>query len=154
MQAVYRPLIETLEGDVRALIRDVAVARRQVADTERRCDEQHHATVQAFIEILDSFDRVSKSIEAKRDLLTDQMQIWIRNFSTVKRLVERQLATRGVERLAAATGVFDPEWQTILDTIQDPERADGDIVAEVRPGYRANGRPVRKAEVRVVRNTE
>ena len=147
-------VVALVERDVKALIRDAAGARFRLAEVDLQQAAAERKWLLGLIDVVDAFDRVFRSIDSKPDRVTDQMKIWIGNFRAVSRLLDRQLADRGARRMALAGSTFDPERQTILETLEDATREDGTIADEVRPGWERQGEILRKAEVRVVRNAE
>jgi len=146
--------VALVERDVKALIRDAAGARFRLKEAEQQQAAAERKWILGLIDVMDAFERVFRSIDAKPDRVTDQMKIWIGNFRAVSRLLDRQLADRGAQRMVPAGSTFDPERQTILETLEDATREDGAIADEVRPGWERQGEILRKAEVRVVRNAE
>lgn len=147
-------LLALVERDVKALICDAAGARFRLAEADQQQAAAERKWLLGLIDVRDAFDRVFSSVDSKPDRVTDQMKIWLGNFRAVSRLVDRQLADRGVQRMALTGSTFDPERQTILETLEDATREDGTIADEVRPGWEWQGAILRKAEVRVVRNAE
>lgn len=67
------------------------------------------------------------------------------------RRLERTLQQTGLERMACVGESFDPEQMEVLEVTNDPSRSPGEVIEEVRPGYRWNGRVFRYAQVRVAR---
>jgi molecular chaperone GrpE len=65
--------------------------------------------------------------------------------------VERVLPAFDVEPIQALGQRFDPEAMEVLETVGDSGRAAGDVVEEVRRGYRWRGQVLRFALVRVAR---
>jgi molecular chaperone GrpE len=67
---------------------------------------------------------------------------------------ERALAQFGLERIACAGRAFDPELMEVVEVVNDSSRPPGQVVEEVRPGYRWRGRLFRYAQVSVARDTK
>jgi molecular chaperone GrpE len=67
-----------------------------------------------------------------------------------KQLVE-VLRRRGVEPLAAVGETFDPAWHEAILHEPGTGRPEGEIVGEVRRGYRLGQRLLRPAQVRVAK---
>jgi molecular chaperone GrpE (heat shock protein) len=147
-------VLALVERDVKALIREAAGARFRLAEVDQQKAAAERKWLLGLIDVMDAFDRVFRSVESKPDRVTDQMKVWLGNFRAVSRLLDRQLADRGARRMTPAGNTFDPERQTILETLEDATREDGTIADEVRPGWERQGEILRKAEVRVVRNAE
>jgi len=147
-------VLALVERDMKALIREAAGARFRLAEVDQQMAAAERKWLLGLIDVMDAFDRVFRSVESKPDRVTDQMKVWLGNFRAVSRLLDRQLADRGARRMTLAGNTFDPERQTILETLEDATREDGTIADEVRPGWERQGEILRKAEVRVVRNAE
>jgi molecular chaperone GrpE len=82
------------------------------------------------------------------------MKIWIGNYSTVRRLLERFLSEQGITRIEILNQTFDPQWHKVADIVADSTKPDGTITEEVKKGYVWQNQVLRKAEVVVVRNAE
>jgi molecular chaperone GrpE len=63
--------------------------------------------------------------------------------------IDRALAQHGLEPLAAVGRPFDPEVMEVVEAVAGSGRPAGEVVGEVRRGYRRNGRVFRCAQVRV-----
>ncbi len=106
----------------------------------------------ALLDVADSFDRVFRAVHAKEDQVTPQMKIWLGNFRSVRRLLEKLLTDAGVTPIENVAGRFDPAWHKAAEAIVDTERPEGMIVEELKKGYLWKGQLLRKAEVTVVRH--
>jgi molecular chaperone GrpE len=69
---------------------------------------------------------------------------------THRQLVE-QLRRRGVEPVDSIGQIFNPELHEAVGSVPADGRADGEIVSELRKGYRAGGRLLRPAMVQVAK---
>jgi molecular chaperone GrpE len=65
--------------------------------------------------------------------------------------LDRALEQHGFERIACAGLPFDPETMEAVDAVKEPGRTGSEVLAEIRPGYRLDGRLYRAAQVRVAR---
>lgn len=142
-----------------AITRDIADLMRRLAEAEfalrageeQRCKDQASHLL-TLLEIMDAFDRVFHSVEAKPDQVTAQMRKWIGNFRTVSRMLRDVLTEQGVVRMENLADGFDPHWHRAVESRVEPDRPEGTILEEVRPGYVWRGAVLRKAEVVVVRH--
>lgn len=146
--------LQALEADVRRLMRELAEARFALSEAERQRSEATRKLLLELIEVLDAFDRVFANVRSKPAEMTRQIKIWIGNFRTVRRLVERMLADEGVSAIQNVDGEFDPHWHQITETVEDPSKPTGTIVEETRRGYVWGKQLLRKTEVVVVRNSD
>ena len=65
--------------------------------------------------------------------------------------LDRALEQHGFERIACAGLPFDPETMEAVEAVKEPGRSVSEVLAEIRPGYRLDGRLYRAAQVRVAR---
>jgi molecular chaperone GrpE (heat shock protein) len=151
MSESTKALLDAIDGDVRSLLRQVAESRFTHAERTRDWSAAEERWALRLIEVADAFDRVLQNVESRPEKSTDQMRIWLGNFKAVRRLLDRQLVDGGAARMPAEPA-FDPLRHTIVETVEDPARAEGDIVEVLRPGSERAGKVIRKAEVRVIRN--
>ncbi len=146
--------LSVIEDDIRGLMRQLAEARFALGDGERQHRDSVKAILLGIIEAVDAFERVFRSIQAKQDLVTPQMKIWVGNFRTVRRLLEKTLTDQGVVKIENLDQGFDPHWHKVAEIVADPSKPEGTIVEEVVRGYVWQNQLLRKAEVIVVRNQE
>ena len=66
--------------------------------------------------------------------------------------VERALQQHGLEAIPAVGEPFDPDEMEVLEAVTGTGRAPGEVLDEVRRGYRWRGRVFRHAQVRVARS--
>ncbi|HYF96014.1 MAG TPA: nucleotide exchange factor GrpE [Symbiobacteriaceae bacterium] len=141
------------------IARETAQLMRRLAEAEfalNEADEQRRKdyakNLLSLLDVMDAFERVFRSIQAKEDQVTPQMRKWIGNFRTVSRMLRDLLTEQGVVRLENLADGFDPHWHRAVESRVDPAQPEGAILEEVRPGYVWRGAVLRKAEVVVVRH--
>ena len=66
--------------------------------------------------------------------------------------IERALQQNGLEAIPAVGRPFDPESMEALEAVDNSGRPAGEVLEEVRRGYRWRGRVFRYAQVRVARS--
>jgi molecular chaperone GrpE len=66
--------------------------------------------------------------------------------------LERALAEQGLEPIPSAGQPFDPEQMEAIEVVAAAGRPGGEVIDEVRRGYRWRGRVFRYAQVRVARS--
>lgn len=141
-----------IEQDVRGLLWELAVCRHALAEQRRTDDARARKHLLALLDVLDGFDGVFASVQAKEADVTRQMRIWLGNFRTVRRLLGNALQDEGVVALDSFTRTFDPATHRAVDTLANPGQDDGTIMEERQRGYGWRREILRKAEVVVVRN--
>ncbi|MBI3768829.1 MAG: nucleotide exchange factor GrpE [Deltaproteobacteria bacterium] len=134
-------------------MRQRAEARLEVEELDREHREQVRKLLLGVLETIDAFDRVFRSVASKPDTITPQMRIWLNNFRTVRRLLERVVTEQGLVPIVAnPEDSFDPHWHRVSRIVADPTRPEGAIVEITAPGWVWHGAVLRKTEVVVVSN--
>ena len=99
-----------------------------------------------FLPIIDNLEMAEKHIAEAKDFKAvrdgvDMIQLQIQKF----------LKDIGIERIKTVGEKFDPHMHEAIETEESKEKEDGVIVAELKPGYRLNGRLLRPAMVRIAK---
>jgi molecular chaperone GrpE len=97
--------------------------------------------------ILDSLDRALKTANASTEDFRAGVELIDRQFHDV-------LTKLGVEPIAAAGQVFDPNLHQAVQMVETNEIADNHVVDELQRGYRIKDRLLRPAMVRVAQNSK
>lgn len=102
-----------------------------------------------LLPIIDSLEMAEKHIKEAKDFKAvqegvDMIQVQIQGF----------LKDIGLERIKALGEKFDPHVHDPIETVEAKDKTEGDIVAELKPGYTFNGRLLRPAAVKVVKNEQ
>jgi len=132
---------------------------RKRTDRERR--ERHEAAaadlIRDLLPVLDDLERALAAAEPDATEAVEPVKAGdaLARFREGVELIHRQLLEalrrRGVEALEVVGQPFDPNWHEAV--VQEPAegRADGEIIGEVRRGYRLGSRLLRAAMVRVAK---
>jgi molecular chaperone GrpE len=102
-----------------------------------------------FLPIVDNLEIAEKYIKEAKDFKAvregvDMIQAQIQEF----------LKNVGIERMKTAGEKFDPHLHEAVETEDSKDKEDGLIVAELKPGYRLNGKLLRPASVRIVKRRD
>ena len=95
--------------------------------------------------------KLEQARREERKRISDSL---LEGYEMVRRRLERIMAKKRLARIVALGAPVDPRTMTVVEVVEIADAADhapGTVVEEVRPGYRWNGRVVRFAEVRAVR---
>ncbi len=103
--------------------------------------------IMELLPIIDNLEIAEKHIKEAKDFKAvqdgvDMIQMQMQGF----------LKDIGLERLNSVGENFDPHLHEPLETEASPDKADGTIVAELKPGYKFNGRLLRPAAVKIIKN--
>ena len=106
--------------------------------------------IRKVLALADDFDR---AIEARPADIADHP--WFEGIAAIDRKLRLLLESEGVTTIDARAGrPFDPREHEAIVNVPDPNRAEGEIVEEVRRGYRLRDRVIRPALVAVATSTD
>jgi molecular chaperone GrpE len=105
--------------------------------------------IRKVLALADDFDR---AIEARPESIAADP--WFEGVSAIDRKLRQLLESEGVTTIDAAAGKpFDPREHEAIANVPGTGREEGEIVEEVRRGYRLRDRVIRPALVAVAANT-
>ena len=152
--------IEALEGQVVEARKErdeylVALQRERAEfqNFKRRTAEQREATlglaaeglIRKVLNLADDFDR---AIETRPDAVSDDP--WVEGIAAIDRKLRQLLESEGVTPIDLAPGArFDPREHEAVANVPGTGRPDGEIVGELRRGYKLRDRVIRPAMVAV-----
>lgn len=100
-----------------------------------------------LIDILDNFERGLKSAEQKKDF-----DLLHQGVDMILKQLHQLLESRGLKRIKSTGENFDPYKHEALEVVPGAPEMDGKVSDELQTGYELNGRVIRPAKVRVVKN--
>ena len=105
--------------------------------------------IRKVLSVADDFDR---AIEARPASIADDA--WFDGIAAIDRKLRALLESEGVTTIDASPGrPFDPREHEAIANVPGTDRPDGEIVDEVRRGYRLRDRVIRPALVAVATTT-
>ena len=123
--------------------------RRTAEEREAMLGLANESLLSKVIAIADDFDR---AVDAKPAEIADHA--WVEGMAAIDRKLRLLLESEGVRPIDAAPGrVFDPREHDAIANVPGTDRRDGEIVEEVRRGYRLRDRVLRPALVAVAQAT-
>jgi molecular chaperone GrpE len=106
--------------------------------------------IRKVLALADDFDR---AIEARPPDIADHP--WFEGIAAIDRKLRQLLESEGVTTIDASAGrPFDPREHEAIANVPDPNRAEGEIVEEIRRGYRLRDRVIRPALVAVAASAD
>jgi molecular chaperone GrpE len=119
--------------------------RRTAEERERELGLAGEDLIRKVLTIADDFDR---AIDARPADL--EGNAWAEGIAAIDRKLQALLESEGVKRIEASPGrAFDPREHDAIANVPAKGRRDGEIVEEVRRGYRLRDRVLRPALVAV-----
>jgi molecular chaperone GrpE len=105
--------------------------------------------IRKVLSVADDFDR---AIEARPPSIAEDA--WFEGIAAIDRKLRALLESEGVTTIDASPGrPFDPREHEAIANVPGTDRPDGEIVDEVRRGYRLRDRVIRPALVAVATTT-
>ena len=121
--------------------------------TDERQQERGLAGVDLIAKVLALADDFDRAIETRPTGLADDA--WAEGITAIDRKLRLLLESEGVTAVEAAPGTpFDPRDHEAIVSVPGTGRAEGEIVEEVRRGYRLRDRLIRPALVAVAAGPE
>jgi molecular chaperone GrpE len=140
---------EERDGYLAALQRERAeflnFKRRTAEEREAMLGLAAESLIRKVLALADDFDL---AIDARPAALAGDP--WAEGIAAIDRKLRQLLESEGVSAIDASPGTrFDPREHEAVATVPHPERGDGEIVEELRRGYRLRDRVIRPALVAV-----
>ena len=119
--------------------------RRTAEERERELGLAGEDLIRKVLALADDFDR---AIDARPESVANDP--WFEGLAAIDRKLRQLLESEGVSPIEAAPGTaFDPREHDAIATVPGSGRAEGEIVEQVRRGYRLRDRVLRPALVAV-----
>jgi molecular chaperone GrpE len=157
--------IEQLQGELTAsqatsdeYLAGLQRERAEFANYRRRTAEEREANlglagedlIRKVLALADDFDL---AIDARPEAIAADP--WVEGVAAIDRKLRALLESEGVSKIDASPGrPFDPREHEAIATVPGTGRDEGEIVEEVRRGYRLRDRVVRPALVAVAAPTD
>ncbi|MDD5017785.1 MAG: nucleotide exchange factor GrpE [Eubacteriales bacterium] len=139
--------------DVLEIIRKKRELEQEKAEKELETENKIKKLLLRFIEVSDSFENVFKNIDPVIGEADSRTQSWVSNFSTIYNMLQRALKECGVVPAETLTGSkASPYWHNVIETVSQSGFEDETIVEEIKKGYLFEGKLIRMADVKAVRN--
>jgi len=112
---------------------------------QRMIDYQREDWALELLSVLDHFERAKEEADKK-----DRNSSLLEGFLQIQKYFEDFLKRQGVEELETEIGKkFDPNFEEVIETIEDKEKEEGTILEIIQKGYQYKEKIIRPARVRV-----
>ena len=144
-------MIEKLKGEIAALYDRLLRKQAELDNFRKRTQREreefrqiaNESLIRELLPVLDGFERALKQrAPAVPETFYQGMELIHRQLLDV-------LGRAGLEPMESSGQLFDPHYHQAVETVEDPERRDQEIVEELQRGYLLNRRLLRPAIVRV-----
>jgi molecular chaperone GrpE len=124
--------------------------RRTAEERERDLGLAAEGLIRKVLALADDFDR---AIEARPDSIANAP--WFEGVAAIDRKLRTLLESEGVSPIDVAPGTaFDPREHDAIANVPGTDRQEGEIVEQIRRGYRLRDRVLRPALVAVAAGSE
>ena len=124
--------------------------RRTAEDRQRELGLAAEDLIRKVLAVADDFDR---AIEARPASIAEDA--WFEGIAAIDRKLRLLLESEGVTSIDASVGTpFDPREHEAIANVPGTDRPEGEIVEEIRRGYRLRDRVIRPALVAVATSTD
>ena len=135
----------------------LALLKRERADftnykrrvEQERAEQAQLATEGLILSLLPTLDDLERALAGIPLGETDVP--WVNGIRLIERSLRSALERGGLERIGAEGARFDPRLHEALLQDDAPDRPEGEVVRELRPGYVLGDRVLRPAQVSVAR---
>lgn len=117
--------------------------KRKERESEERVAQANARLLLELLPVVDDFERAFASVPTG-----ETEAAWVKGFELILRKLQMVVEREGVTAIAAV-GPFDPNLHEAISIEANPAVASGEIIAEIRRGYRLNDRILRPSQVRV-----
>jgi molecular chaperone GrpE len=154
VEELRMPAIEAVGLDgVAEQLRGLELRLRPLTEAAGKpAEEESRATrvLKDLLAVLDTLDRVFELVEAQPDSVSEGVR---KGLDSLYRLFQESLQRHGLEQMPLAAGSkFDPHEHLAMGIEPNAELADGTVSRVMLKGYRLAGKPLRTAQVVVVKN--
>lgn len=110
--------------------------------------------IEQLIPLLDNFELAFKSIPSGDDEISKRIQNTVQGFELIYSEFVNTLENNGMSIInpIEEDATFDPYRHEALIAVKDEGKKDGTIVEVMQKGYELNGRVIRNAKVKIIRN--
>ena len=145
--------LATAQGERDSYLAALQRERAEFLNYKRRTAEEREASlglaaedlIRKVLALADDFDRALEARPASH-----ANDPWVEGITAIDRKLRQLLESEGVTAIAAEAGTpFDPRVHEAVANVPAADRRDGEIVEELRRGYRLRDRVIRPALVAV-----
>lgn len=105
-------------------------------------------------EMLPVLDTMETALKNKPLTPGNESKKWIEGMCKTAEQLAKVLKNEGLEEIKAEGEEFDPEIHEAVDVIPSEDKKDGTIAEVLQKGYKFQGKVIRTAKVRVVKNID
>ena len=131
-------------------------AYAEAENTKKRCQQEIEKNSKYAIssfakELLGVADNLQRALSAADDETKQRCEAFIKGVELTKNELTKVFGKFGIKKMESLNKVFDPNFERVVQEVEDKEKPAGTIIAELQAGYTLNDRILREAMVVVTK---
>ena len=131
-------------------------AYAEAENTKKRCQQEIEKNSKYAIssfakELLGVADNLPRALSSVADETKNKCEAFIKGVELTQNELSKVFGKFGIKKLDSLNKVFDPNFERVVQEVEDKEKPAGTIIAELQSGYTLNDRILREAMVVVTK---
>lgn len=148
--------IEKLKAENRQLKEEFLRAYADAENTKKRCaqeiEKNNKYAISSFAkELLTVADNLHRAIEAVSSTNSENCEALRKGVELTENELSKVFNKFGIQKMEIMDTVFDPNFHQVIQEVEDKDKPNGTIIAELQTGYMLNDRILREAMVVVTK---
>lgn len=148
--------VEALKAENRQLKEEFLRAYADAENTKKRCaqeiEKNNKYAISSFAkDLLSVADNLHRAIEAVSKDGSDNCEALRKGVELTENELNKVFNKFGIKKMEILDTVFDPNYHQVIQEIENKEKPNGTIIAELQTGYMLNDRILREAMVVVTK---
>lgn len=144
--------IESLKAENRQLKEEFLRAYADAENTKKRCAQEieknnKYAIASFAKDLLSVADNLHRAIDAVSQDGSDNCQALRKGIELTENELNKVFSKFGIKKMEIMDTVFDPNFHQVIQEVENSEKPNGTIIAELQTGYMLNDRILREAMV-------
>lgn len=149
---VFNPLYD-IELDIRNLMKRCGSLENELKECNNKAKFDKKGMLLKFIAVADAIENIFRNSNLENESANQQSDNLIKNFQLVLKMCLRELNDFGVTPFKTVVGdKANPDFHNIIEIVKEPDKENDIIIDVFRKGYLWNGKVLREAEVKIVKN--
>lgn len=125
-------------------------------NTKKRCQQEIEKNAKFALasfakELLPVADNLRRAITSVSDEQKEQYRALLEGIEMTQNELTKVFAKFGIKKIESLDKVFDPNFEQVVQEVDDPSKPAGTVIAELQAGYLINDRILREAMVIVTK---
>ncbi|MCX4348571.1 MAG: nucleotide exchange factor GrpE [Alphaproteobacteria bacterium] len=148
--------IEKLKAENRQLKEEFLRAYADAENTKKRCaqeiEKNNKYAISSFAkELLTVADNLHRAIEAVSSSNSENCEALRKGVELTENELSKVFNKFGIQKMDIMDTVFDPNFHQVIQEVENKDKPNGTIIAELQTGYMLNDRILREAMVVVTK---